>query len=351
MAAKSQWVSSRTGYASALTTETAADPDLKAKDRKAKRVMLGALVLSLALAAGIVGGVWISNHGGFRRNAAEQTRALLARNEPLLAYEAAAAGLQGRPDNEELKTLALEAAEKQIEWLQRRQSKEAALNWLTEELAQKEFMKPYTERQAVMDTEVNATKAASTGRPADEVMAAVRKLTAKHPQPEIPVVAAAHIKQRYPVEACLWLYKLAFDRGYKATNLDVFDACVEVLKRNPSRHADAQFAHNLLRTNFPKERAAWADKALDKADGYEWLNAYSVIVELNIPKMKDPLYESLAKVLTGEEVEQYGKILLRLRKEERRRAAFIVSKSLESNVVRGEARDQVETLAQKLRND
>ncbi|MBI3828814.1 MAG: hypothetical protein HY291_04815 [Planctomycetes bacterium] len=333
-----------------MTTETA-DPALKAKDRKAKRIILAACALSLAVAAGIVGGVWVSNHGGFRRNAAEQTRALLARNEPLLAYEAAAAGLQGRPDNEELKTLALEAADKQIEWLQRRQSKEAALNWLTEELAQKEFMQAFTGRQAELDTELNAAKAASGGRTAEDVMAAVRKLLAKHPQPEIPVIAAGIVKQRYPVEGCLWLYKLAFDRGYKATNLEIFDACGDVLERNAPQSDDAQFAHTLMRAHFPKERAAWADKALDKADGYEWLNAYAVIVELNIPKMKDPLYESLAKVLSGEEIDQYGKILLRLRKEERRRAAFIVSKSLESNVIRGEARDQVETLAQKLRTE
>ncbi|MCW8128813.1 MAG: hypothetical protein KIS92_00380 [Planctomycetota bacterium] len=324
---------------------------LVAQDRRAKRWVLAAAAVSLLLAAALVFGTWFVRQGGFGRDPAAFAREQLARGDAFGAYQTAAAALSRRPGDPKLAELAVDAAGKHVDDLARRRASEAALKWLDAEMILHEELQPLAGRRAVLDVEVSVEKLLASGKSAPDVMDGVRELLARHPQPDVPVVAAARIRRRNLGASELWLYEEAFRRGFKATNLDIFDACVETLARHAPRAPDAQRAHELIRRNFPKERLAWAEKTLDKGDGFAWINAYAIVDELNLPKEKDPLYESLAKVLNGEEIDQFGKILLRLRKDERRRAGFILAKSLEANAIGGSARDEVETLAQKLRTE
>jgi len=321
---------------------------LPTQDRKAKRWLASGGFLALLVAVVLIGGAAWAQRRERARAPAEQAEALLNQGQPGQAFELARRSLETQPEDAVLRDLAVQAASRYLDDLVRAHGKPEALLWLTAALEQHAWLNPLQARKAGLDSEVRIARLIETRAERRVVEAEVRELLKKYPQPEAPYVMAGQVRRGFPVDFYLELYAEALRRGVKLTNLESFEACVKALETYPAGHALAGTALNLMQEHFPKERAAWAEKTLDKGAGHAWLHAYGIVADLGLPKVKDPFYESIARVLSGQDPEAAGRVLQRLKHEERGRAAAILARSLETQAVPGAAREQVSLVIREL---
>lgn len=321
---------------------------LPTQDRKAKRWLAAAGLLALLVALILIGGAaWLQKRER-ERAPAEQAQALLNQGKAGQAFELARLALETQPGDAGLEALAVLAAGRYLDELTRTHGKSEAALWLAAALERHAWLAPLQGRNAALDCEVRVARLVEVRASRPEVEAEVQALLKKYPQPEAPYAMAGQVRRGFPVDFYLELYAEALRRGIKLTNLDSFEACVVALETYPAGHPLSGTALSLMKEHFPKERAAWAEKTLDKGAGHAWLHAYGLVTELGLPKVKDPFYESIARVLGGQDPAAGGRVLLRLKRDEQQRAAAILARSLEAQAVPAAVREQVSQIVREL---